>query len=175
METQVHSCSVPTVVGRCRVQQRYEAPAWGSRARGGLMEAQPAPAALGPRARLSSQLDWYWTLPAAGRAAFWATFGGWALDAYNQMTAGFILPAVTTQFALSGAQAGLIGTVGMVTSAVGGALAGALADTIGRVRVLVAEYSQASQRGKVVGAVQAAWAVGYAAVLIANTVAFSVA
>lgn len=183
------------------------------------MEAQPAPAALDLRTRLSSQLDWYWTLPVAGRAAFWATFGGWALDAYNQMTAGFILPAVTTQFALSEAQAGLIGSVGMVTSAVGGALAGALADSVGRVRVLlisigsyalftllagcaqsydqlllfstlqglgfggewaagavlVAEYSTASQRGKVVGAVQAAWAIGYAFVLIVNTVAFSVA
>jgi MFS family permease len=183
------------------------------------MEAQPAPAALGLRARLASQLDWYWTLSPPGRAAFWATFGGWALDAYNQMTSGFILPAVTTAFALSEAQAGLIGTVGMVTSAVGGALAGALADQIGRVRVLlisigsyalftllagcsqsyeqlllfstlqglgfggewaagavlVAEYSQASQRGRVVGAVQSAWAVGYAAVLLANTVAFSLA
>jgi len=183
------------------------------------MEAQPAPAALGLRARLAAQLDWYWTLPPAGRAAFWATFGGWALDAYNQMTSSFVLPAVTAAFTLSDAQAGLIGTVGLVTSAIGGALAGALADSIGRVRVLllsigsyalftllagcaqsyqqlllfstlqglgfggewaagavlVAEYSQAAQRGRVIGAVQSAWAVGYAAVLIANTVAFSLA
>jgi hypothetical protein len=73
----------------------------------------------------------------AGRAAFWATFGGWALDAYNQMTVGFVLPAVTAAFALSTTQAGLLGSVGMVTSAVGGAMAGALADAIGRVRVLI--------------------------------------
>ena len=46
-------------------------------------------------ARLGSHLDWYWTLSPPGRAAFWATFGGWALDAYNQMTVGFVLPAVT--------------------------------------------------------------------------------
>src|SRR6185295_5084966 len=74
-----------------------------------LMEAQPAPAGPGALASLNSHLDWYWTLPAAGRAAFWATFSGWALDAYNQMTLGFVLPAVT----------------------------GAFADTIGRVQVLL--------------------------------------
>jgi hypothetical protein len=170
-------------------------------------------------ARIRSQLDWYWTLSPPGRAAFWATFSGWALDAYNQMTLGFILPAVTAAFALSTTQGGLIGTVGGVTSAIGGALAGALADTIGRVRVLllsigsyavftflagcaqsyeqllvfstlqglgfggewaagavlVAEYAQATQRGRVIGAVQSAWSIGYALVLIANTVTFSLA
>jgi MFS family permease len=170
-------------------------------------------------ARLNSHLDWYWTLSPPGRAAFWATFGGWALDAYNQMTVSFVLPAVTAAFALSPAQAGLLGSVGMVTSAVGGALAGALADAVGRVRVLilsiasyaiftllagcaqsyeqllvfltlqglgfggewaagavlVAEYAQATQRGRVVGAVQSAWSIGYAGVLIANTLVFSLA
>ena len=88
------------------------------------MEAQPAPAAPGVVGRLSSQLSWYWTLSPPGRAAFWATFGGWALDAYNQMTVGFVLPAVTAAFALSTTQAGLLGSVGLVTSAVGGAIAG---------------------------------------------------
>ena len=183
------------------------------------MEPQPAPVSPGVLDRLSAHLDWYWTLSPAGRAAFWATFGGWALDAYNQMTLGFVLPAVTATFGLATAQAGLLGTVGLVTSAVGGALAGALADAIGRVRVLivsigtyalftllagcaqsyeqllvfltlqglgfggewaagavlVAEYAQASQRGRVVGAVQSAWSIGNAGVLIANTVVFSVA
>ena len=183
------------------------------------MEPQPAPAARGVCARLGSHLDWYWTLSPPGRAAFWATFGGWALDAYNQMTVGFVLPAVTAAFALSPAQAGLLGSVGMVTSAVGGALAGALADAVGRVRVLilsiasyalftllagcaqsyeqllafltlqglgfggewaagavlVAEYAQVTQRGRVVGTVQSAWSIGYAGVLIANTLVFSLA
>jgi MFS family permease len=101
------------------------------------MESQPALAASGVLVRLSSQLHWYWTLSPAGRAAFWATFGGWALDAYNQMTLGFVLPAVTAAFALSTTQAGLLGTVGLVMSAVGGAIAGAVADAIGRVRVLI--------------------------------------
>jgi len=173
----------------------------------------------GALARLSSRLDWYRTLSPSGRAAFWATFGGWALDAYNQMTVGFVLPAVTAAFALSTTQTGLLGTVGLVTSAVGGAMAGALADAVGRVRVLilsigsyalftllagcaqsyeqllvfltlqalgfggewaagavlVAEYAQTTQRGRVIGAVQSAWSIGYAGVLVANTLAFSLA
>ena len=41
--------------------------------------------------------------------------------------------------------------------------------------MLVSEYAQATQRGRVIGAVQSAWAVGYACVLIANTAAFSLA
>ena len=188
------------------------------------MEPQPDPAARSPHlngvlARLSARLDWYWTLSPPGRAAFWATFGGWALDAYNQMTVGFVLPAVTAAFALSPAQAGLLGSVGLVTSAVGGAVAGALADALGRVRVLilsiasyalftllagcaqsyeqllvfltlqglgfggewaagavlVAEYADATQRGRVVGSVQSAWSIGYAGVLLANTITFSLA
>jgi MFS family permease len=101
------------------------------------MEPQPAPASPGVLARLNCRLDWYWTLSPPGCAAFWATFGGWALDAYNQMTLGFVLPAVTTAFALSTTQAGLLGTVGLMTSAVGGAMVGALADAVGRVRMLI--------------------------------------
>jgi MFS family permease len=183
------------------------------------MEPQPASAAASLRERLSSRLDWYWTLSPPGRAAFWATFGGWAIDAYNQMTLGFVLPAITAAFALSTTQAGLLGTVSLVTSAVGGALAGALADAVGRVRVLilsiasyalfgllagcaqsfeqllvcltlqglgfggewaagavlVAEYAEAAQRGRVVGVVQSAWSIGNAGVLLANTFAFSLA
>src|SRR5262245_45479160 len=176
-------------------------------------------AAPGLLARLGFQLDWYWTLSPPGRAAFWATFGGWALDAYNQMTVGFVLPAVTAAFALSTTQAGLLGSFGLVMSAVGGAFAGTRADPFVRVRVLilsiasyalftllavcaqsyeqllvfltlqglgfggewaagavlVAEYAQATQRGRVIGAVQSAWSIGYAGVLIANTLVFSLA
>jgi hypothetical protein len=40
------------------------------------MEPQPALGAPGALGRLSSHLDWYWTLSPPGRVAFWATFGG---------------------------------------------------------------------------------------------------
>ena len=35
----------------------------------------------------------------------------------------------------------------------------------------VAEYAQTTQRGRVIGAVQSAWSIGYAGVLVANTLA----
>src|SRR5260370_24475406 len=102
------------------------------------MEPQPDPAARSPHlnavlARLSARLDWYWTLSPPGRAAFWATFGGWALDAYNQMTVGFVQPAVTAAFALSTTQAGRLPALGMGASAVGGALGPAPAPPLGPV------------------------------------------
>ena len=47
------------------------------------------------------------------------------------------LPTVTATFALSTTQAGLLGSAGLVMSAVGGTMAGALADAAGRVWVLI--------------------------------------
>jgi hypothetical protein len=44
---------------------------------------------------------------------------------------------VTATFALSTTQAGLLGSAGLVMSAVGGTMAGALADAAGRVWVLI--------------------------------------
>ena len=76
------------------------------------MEPRPDPAARSPHfngglAGLGARLDWYWTLSPPGRAAFWATFGGWALDAYNQMTVGFVLPAVIGRDRVAAARFGL--------------------------------------------------------------------
>jgi MFS family permease len=48
----------------------------------------------------------------------------------------FVIPAITATFAISKADAGLIGTVTLLTSAFGGWFAGVLADRFGRVRTL---------------------------------------
>lgn len=69
--------------------------------------------------------------------AFWAAFMGYALDAFDYQIFSFILTAITTAFALTNAQAGLIATVTLVVSAFGGLLAGVLADTIGRRNTLM--------------------------------------
>jgi MFS family permease len=82
-------------------------------------------------------LDWYRTLSRQGRYAFWASFMGWALDAFDTQMFSFILVAVAATFLLTNAQAGLISTVSLVASALGGILAGTLADSIGRVRTLM--------------------------------------
>ncbi|MBE3558740.1 MAG: MFS transporter [Ktedonobacteraceae bacterium] len=82
-------------------------------------------------------LDWYRTLPGRAKHAFWASALGWALDAFDFQIFTFILTAIAASFALTNAQSGLIATVTLVVSAIGGMLAGALADSIGRVRTLM--------------------------------------
>ena len=163
-------------------------------------------------------LDWYRTLTGRAVHAFWASAIGWALDAFDYQVFSFSLTAIAAAFALSQAQAGLIATSTLVVSAVGGVLAGVLADQIGRVRtlmvtvavysvftflsgisqsyeqllvfrslqglgfggewaagaILVAEIANPVQRGRVLGAIQSFWAVGWGLSAIAYTIVFSV-
>jgi MFS family permease len=79
---------------------------------------------------------WYAELKPRERSAFWACLGGWILDAMDVQMFSFAIPAIIAAFAISNSAAGLIGTVTLLTSAVGGWLAGALADRVGRVRTL---------------------------------------
>jgi MFS family permease len=79
---------------------------------------------------------WYGELQASEKRAFWACFGGWALDAMDVQIFSFVIPAIIATFAISNADAGLIGTVTLLTSAFGGWVAGVLADRFGRVRTL---------------------------------------
>lgn len=79
---------------------------------------------------------WYRTLSGDAGRAFWASFLGFALDAFDYQLFSFILTAIAVAFVLTNAQAGLIATVTLVVSALGGVLAGVLADRIGRVKTL---------------------------------------
>ncbi len=69
--------------------------------------------------------------------AFWASFLGYALDAFDYQIFSFILTAIAISFSLTQAQSGLIATVTLVVSAFGGMLAGVIADRIGRVQTLI--------------------------------------
>jgi MFS family permease len=80
---------------------------------------------------------WFRTLGPRGRRAFAGAFGGYALDAYDFQVLPLGLVAIAAYFHLSSGAAGLLTTVTLVVSAVGGALAGILADRIGRVRTLM--------------------------------------
>ena len=83
-----------------------------------------------------SLTSWYTELQASEKRTFWACFGGWALDAMDVQIFSFAIPAIIASFHLSNADAGLIGTVTLLTSAFGGWFAGALSDRFGRVRTL---------------------------------------
>jgi MFS family permease len=79
---------------------------------------------------------WYAQMDKRERAAFWASIGGWILDAMDVQILSFAFPAIIAAFAISNADAGLIGTSTLFASAFGGWLAGALSDRFGRVRTL---------------------------------------
>jgi MFS family permease len=79
---------------------------------------------------------WYSELAPAEKRTFWACFGGWTLDAMDVMIFSFVIPSIVVAFHITNADAGLIGTVTLLTSAFGGWIAGILADRFGRVRVL---------------------------------------
>ncbi|TMB79451.1 MAG: MFS transporter, partial [Chloroflexi bacterium] len=161
--------------------------------------------------------DWYRTLPEQAAHAFWASFMGWALDAFDFQVFSLALTAIAATFALSKGQSGLIATVTLVVSAIGGVMAGTLADRIGRVRtlmvtiavyaiftflsglapnygllltfralqglgfggewaagaILVAEVANPVQRGRVLGMVQSAWAIGWGLAVVMYTIIFS--
>jgi len=62
--------------------------------------------------------------------------GGWALDAMDVQLYSFVIPTLISIWGITRAQAGELGTAALLVSAVGGWLAGWLADRYGRVRTL---------------------------------------
>ncbi|MEO3975115.1 MFS transporter [Streptomyces sp. CAU 1734] len=161
-------------------------------------------------------LGWLRALGPRGRRAFGGAFGGYALDSYDYFTLPLGMVAIAAHFGLDNGQTGLLTTVTLVVSAVGGVLAGILADRTGRVKalmitvmtyavftvacgfapnyetllvfralqglgfggewavgaILVAEYASAKHRGRTLGAVQSAWAAGWALAVIVYTLVF---
>lgn len=80
--------------------------------------------------------SWYRSMNVAQKRTFWACLTGWALDAMDVQLFAFVIPTLLTVWGMTKSQAGLIGTSALVTSAIGGVVAGVLADRIGRVKVL---------------------------------------
>lgn len=161
--------------------------------------------------------NWYRQVSPLERKTFWACFSGWGLDALDVQMFTLAIPALIAAYGIDKTQAGLISGVTLVASAIGGWVAGALSDRIGRVRtlqltilwfslftffcafaqtfpqlivlktlqgfgfggewaagaVLMAETIRSEHRGKVMGTVQSAWAVGWGAAVLVYTALFS--
>jgi MFS family permease len=81
-------------------------------------------------------LGWFAELNPKERRTMGACFGGWALDAFDVQMYSFVIPTVIALWGLSRGQAGLIGTVTLLISSLGGWFSGTLADRFGRVRML---------------------------------------
>ena len=163
-------------------------------------------------------LAWYRDLTTKERSTMLACFGGWTLDAFDVQMYSFVIPTVIAVWGLSTGQAGLIGTVTLLISSLGGWFSGTLADRYGRVKalqvtvlwyaiatfiaaftqnfdqllvtkalqgfgfggewaagaVLMAEIIRPQHRGKALGAVQSAWAIGWGGAVLLYAGLFSV-
>jgi MFS family permease len=161
---------------------------------------------------------WYDELTKTERRTFWACFSGWGLDAMDTQMYALTIPTLIALWHMSKGQAGILGTTVLVMAALGGWIAGMLADRYGRVRilqatiiwfslftfasglthgfwqlmftrslqglgfggewavgsVLISETIAPRLRGRVVGAIQAGWAVGYGIAVLLSTVLFTV-
>ena len=61
---------------------------------------------------------------------------GWAFDAMDTGIISFIMPLLTKEWHLTGTEIGMLGSVGLLGMAIGAVLAGALADHIGRKKII---------------------------------------
>jgi MFS family permease len=91
--------------------------------------AQLAPMRDGP-------FEWYRVLDRHGRRAFIAAFSGFGLDSLDFWVLPLALDAIIQDLQISAGAAGLLSTATLLSSAIGGTLAGVLADRIGRTRAL---------------------------------------
>lgn len=87
-------------------------------------------------AKKQGHAAWFTELTPPERSTFIATFGGWALDGMDVMVYSFVIPSLIAAWHITKGEAGMLGTAALLISAVGGWLAGLLADRFGRARVL---------------------------------------
>jgi MFS family permease len=87
-------------------------------------------------AREHHPIAWYAEMDVAAKRTFWAATGGWILDAMDVQMFSFAIPSIIAAFAITNADAGLIGAATLLSSSVGGWVAGVIADRFGRVRTL---------------------------------------
>jgi MFS family permease len=163
--------------------------------------------------QLSSFTGFWQEASLDAKRALLAAAMGWMLDAFDVMLYALILTAVIDDFGLSKAQGGLMASLTLGASAVGGLIFGVVADRLGRTRALsmsillysiftfacglahtvwlfatfrvllglgmggewasgaalVSETWPEQHRGKALGIMQSAWAIGYglAAIVVA--------
>ncbi|MGV7243619.1 MFS transporter, partial [Caballeronia sp. M23-90] len=99
--------------------------------------SQTPPRPLNPDKRDDTGLAaFYKELTTQERRTFWTCFTGWGLDALDFMIYPLVIGTIMTLWKVDTGIAGLAVTGTLLTSAIGGWLAGYLADRIGRVKTL---------------------------------------
>jgi MFS family permease len=83
-----------------------------------------------------SPIAWYGAMTSLQKKTFWAAFSGWVLNAVDFFLVVFAMPAITVALDLTRPQVMHVASATLVASAIGGWIAGILADRYGRARVL---------------------------------------
>jgi MFS family permease len=83
-----------------------------------------------------ASFQWFTELSTRERRTLYAGFGGYAVDAFDFMIYSFLIPTLIATWGMSKSEAGMIATSSLISSAIGGWMAGVLADRYGRIRVL---------------------------------------
>src|SRR5687767_796420 len=102
---------------------------------------------MSPSPSRTGRFAWWGDLSLDGRRALIAAFAGWTLDAMDFVLFLVAIPTLRNEFSLDAKQAGLLTTVALLSSAVGGVVFGRISDRVGRARALsltVLVYSFAS-------------------------------
>jgi MFS family permease len=180
------------------------------------------PSAESPRASIRGAehaadapvLAWLRSASPDARRALLAASLGWMLDSFDVMLYALVLAELIRELGMSTATAGLLGSLTLVASAVGGFIFGVIADRAGRTRALVwsmliysvftaacgfaqsvaqlavfriglglgfggqwasgatlvSETWPAEHRGKALGLMQSAWAIGYGLAAIVTAI-----
>jgi MFS family permease len=100
------------------------------------MPVETSPIAIPRPTRKLLGLEWPSQLTQPERSTLIAGGLGWMLDAFDVMLLSLVLAHLMSDLGLSRERGGLLGTLTLASSAVGGALFGVLADRIGRARSL---------------------------------------
>jgi MFS family permease len=91
--------------------------------------------------------EWPRDVTRAERSSLVAGGAGWMLDAMDVMLYSYVVATLIREFGIDKSTAGLLNSLTLIASAIGGLLFGIIADRIGRVRALMASilvYSLAS-------------------------------
>ena len=85
-----------------------------------------------------ARFDWWHEASREARRALVAASFGWMLDSFDVMLYAMVLAALTSDLGMTKATAGLLGSLTLIASAVGGLVFGVVADRLGRRKALMA-------------------------------------
>ena len=89
---------------------------------------------VGTKGEISSSVPWYKEATKKQLKALFAAGMGWAMDAFDVMMYSMLIVFIMKDLSLNTAQGGMLASVTLLSSAIGGIVFGMVADKIGRTK-----------------------------------------